>query len=263
MQVSDDLRRSITLFLQHPEVMISALHLVLRLRGGMQIFVKTLTGKTITIEAKIQDKQLEDGHTLSDYDIRMESTLHLVLRLRGGMQIFVKTLTGKTNILEVESSDTIDNIKAKIQDNDGTPPDQEHLIFARKQLENGRTLPDYNSTIFATYPTFYNSVTYVLQWRSLFTHLCAAYSIRAYYCYGCLLSGPPPVEKETEKQVKVKVVPSCFPTANANAISPSPSISESPNPEPPSEIPIPIPREACADTTPRRLSLTRFHCWVR
>ncbi|PRQ58423.1 putative ubiquitin [Rosa chinensis] len=123
----------------------------------MQIFVKTITGKTITLEvessgtiddvkARIQDqkmlifegKQLKDREALANYDIRKDSTLYLLL----GMQIFVRTQTGKRIRLTVESYDKVHMVKDRILDELGIQIEVQRLIYAGKQLGDWRTLAD-------------------------------------------------------------------------------------------------------------------------
>ena len=146
-------------------------YLKFRCHGEHFVYVKTLTGSTLSLRVKASDsveslkrkimaeegvpahdqrliysgRQLEDGCTLTDCRITDQSTVHLALRLRGGgMEIFAKLLNGKLLRLGVEPDDLIENVKVKIQDEVGISSDKQELFCDGRKLKNGRTLRHYN-----------------------------------------------------------------------------------------------------------------------
>ena len=147
----------------------SVLYLRIKLCGGMQIFVKKLTGKAIMLDVKPSDsiehvkrkiqnimgiplvqqqllfdgKIMKDVDTLSDYNIQKGTAQHMILSTRR-LKLFARIKTTKTIALEVDPDDTIEAVKSKVQDKEGTLLDQQCLIFAGRELQNVCTLRDCN-----------------------------------------------------------------------------------------------------------------------
>ena len=132
----------------------------------MQIFIKSISGKTTTYDVETTDiisfiknkiqhkegialgqqrlvfagKQLDESKTLAYYNIQNQSTIHLLLRLRGGIQLTIRCINCKKITIDAELTDSIENIKCKIQSKEGISTEYQKIAFAGKILDDSNTL---------------------------------------------------------------------------------------------------------------------------
>jgi ubiquitin C len=164
--------------------------LILELRRVIQIFVKPPTGRHImldveptdrieVVKAKIEakegiprseqrlmfaNKELEDGNTVQSCSLERDVTVPFVLQFRHVIHIFVKTPSGKHIPVEIDPTDRIEFVKTRIEEKLGFPPDQQRLMFAGKQLDDGKTVQDYSIQD--------SSILQVVLWFPLHMHIC-------------------------------------------------------------------------------------------